>query len=214
MSYYPVYLNLNGKRCVIIGGNDEAECKVVGLASAAAEIVVIASQPNPGIKKLADEGRLTLHQRSYQPGDLAGAWLVFAITTNPDEINQIWTEGEAEKALVNVMDNVPHCNFIAPSLIKQGDLTLAISTNGKAPAIAVRLREKLNAMIGEEYAKFLKMAGQLRQPLAKQYPDFQTRRRLWYQLVDSDVLQLLREGQDDEARQRIYDIMQIWVSEA
>ncbi len=209
MNYYPVYLKLKGKRCVVIGGNDEAECKVVGMLAADGEIVVISPEPSPGIKKLAEQGRIDLHERPYQPGDLAGAWIVFAVTTDATEIAQIWAEGAQVNALVNVMDNVPHCNFIAPSLIKRGDLTVAISTNGKAPAIAVRLRQMLDEIIGPEYGEFLALAGTLRAPLAAKYPSFEERRRMWYELVDSGVLELLREGQHEAVHQRVRDIMQI-----
>ena len=117
---------------------------------------------------------------------------------------------------VNVVDDPPHCSFIAPALLRRGDLTIAISTGGKAPAAAVRLRQQLERLIGSEYAHFLKLAGEIRAPLAARYPDFETRKELWYRLVDSDVLDLLRENHQDAARERIAEIMGIapWDSRA
>lgn len=109
--------------------------------------------------------------------------------------------------LVNVVDDVPLCDFIAPSVIRQGDLTVAISTSGKAPALAVRIRESLEEKFGPEYARFLELAGAIRQSLAEKNPDFNTRRTLWYRLVDSDILDLLRAGDEDAAYQKIEDIM-------
>ena len=88
----------------------------------------------------------------------------------------------------------------------RGDLTVAISTGGKAPAVAVRLRQHLEREIGEEYAQFLEIAGTLRAPLAQKYPDFETRKKLWYEVVDSDVLALLRAGNETGARERITEI--------
>lgn len=209
MEYYPVYLNLKNKYCIVIGGNPEAEGKVAGLLRAGAKVRVIWPEVTPGLAKLAEEGKLRLCKRGYQPGDLAGAFLVISTITDEAVNAQVWAEGEASNALVNVMDDIPHCNFIAPSILRQGDLTIAISTNGKAPALAVRLRQFLEQKIGHEYGRFLSMAGAIRTPLADKYPDLHTRRQMWYQLVDSDVFDLLKEGKDTEARQRFVDIMHI-----
>ena len=207
MEYYPVYLNLTGKMCVVIGGNSDAECKVAGLLRAKADVAVIGPEVTPGLESLAEEGIITWHQREFRPGDLTGAYLVISTITDESINQQVWDEGEANNTMVNVMDVIPHCNFIAPSILRQGDLTVAISTNGKAPALAVRLRQFLEKKLGHEYGRFLALAGAIRSPLADKYPDFQTRRKMWYQLVDSDVLDLLKHGQEDQARQRFAEIM-------
>ena len=209
MEYYPIYLNLKDRNCVVIGGNHEAESKVAGLLDAEARVTVIWPDPNVGLLKLADKGRLTLHLRDYQPGDLAGAFLVICTVRIAPLNEQVWQEAQTRNTLINVMDDIPHCNFIAPSIVRRGDLTLAISTNGKAPALAVRLRQWLERMLGEEYARFLTLAGTLRAPLAARYPDFTTRKEMWYALVDSDVLELLREGKEPEAQRRITEITRV-----
>lgn len=207
MEYYPVYLNLTGKTCVVIGGNPEAECKVAGLLRAKAEVTVIGPEVTPGLAKLAGDGTISWRRRPFRSGDLTGAYLVISTIADEAINRQVWDEGEANNAMVNVMDVIPYCNFIAPSILRQGDLTVAISTNGKAPALAVRLRQFLEKKLGHEYGRFLALAGAIRSPLADKYPDLQTRRQLWYQLVDSDVLDLLKQGQDEQARQRFAEIM-------
>ena len=102
-----------------------------------------------------------------------------------------------------MVDDTPRCNFIAPSILRKGDLTIAISTSGKAPALAVRLKERLQRELGPEYDRFLELAGELREPLARHIPDFETRKALWYELVDSDILDVLAQGNNAAAREII-----------
>jgi siroheme synthase-like protein len=207
VNYYPVYLNLQGRRCVVIGGGPIAEGKVKGLLEVGAQVSLVSPSLTPALQALADEARLTHLRRSYQPGDLAGALLVISATDDRAVNERVWEEASALNLLVNVVDDTPHCNFIAPSILRRGDLAIAISTSGKAPALAVRLRQQLEGLVGDEHARFLELAGTLREPLAARYPSFEQRKALWYQLVDSDVLDLLRSGDEAAARQRITEIM-------
>lgn len=207
MAYYPVFLNLRGRRCVVIGGGRIAEGKVRGLLEAEAAVTVVAPALTPGLRSLVDGGQIACVPRAYQPGDLAEAFLVISATDDRATNEQVWDEATARNLPINVVDDTPHCTFIAPSILRRGDLTIAISTSGKAPALAVRLREELEQRIGDEHARFLELAGTLREPLAARYPDFETRRALWYQLVDSGVLELLRQGDEAAARHRMAEIM-------
>ena len=102
---------------------------------------------------------------------------------------------------------MPYCSVIAPSIVKRGDLQIAISTSGSAPALAVRLRQRLERELGEHYAEFLDAARRLRRPLKEGIPDFEERRRRWYELVDSPVLQLLERGESEAAERLIVGIM-------
>lgn len=207
MQYYPIFLNLAGRRVVVIGGGRLAKEKVEGLLGTEASITVIAPTLLPPINDLAQQQRIIHVPREYQDGDLADAFLAIS-TLNEGESNaRIFQEANARSLALNVVDDPPHCSFIAPSVLRRGDLTVAISTGGKAPAVAVRLRQQLEAQLGAEYARFLEMAGTLRAPLAEKYPDFETRKKLWYDLVDSDVLDLLRAGHESTARQRIAEIL-------
>ncbi len=124
-----------------------------------------------------------------------------------------WEEAQAEGTLINVMDDTEHCNFIAGSVLRQGALTVALSTSGCAPALAVRLRERLQRELGPEYAAFLELMSELRKPLAERYTDFEERRALWYELVDSDIIDHLRAGRPDLARQSAERIVALPVSE-
>ncbi len=207
MSYYPVYLNLMGRRCIVIGGGAVAQGKVKTLLTSDALVTVVSPQITQELKKLADEDRITYVARDYRHGDLARAFLVISATGDRTTNEQVWQEAKEQNLLINVVDDLPHCTFIAPAIMRRGDLVIAISTSGKAPALAARLREQLERAIGNEYARFLELAGTVRAPLAKRYPDFEQRKTLWYQLVDSDVLDLLRQRDEAAARHRIAEIM-------
>lgn len=188
MSYYPVYLDLVGRNAVVVGGTALAEEKVRGLLEAGARV-----------KRMSPE--------DFRAEDLEGAALVIVTDGGQEIRDAVFAEATARNILINTVDDVPRCNWIAPSIVKRGDLTVAISTAGKAPALAVRLRQRLERELGEEHGRFLEMAGAVRGELSRVQPDFERRRELWYQLVDSDVLEKLGQGEEDEARGRFLDIL-------
>ncbi len=207
MKPYPIFLiGLENRHCIVIGGGHEAEYKVKGLLDCQATVTVIQATLTPQLMEWAEEGHFTWLQRPYQRGDLRGAFLIIAERADPETNTQIWIEAEAEEALVNVMDDVDHCNFIAGSVIRQGHLTVSISTSGAAPTLAVRLRQQMEKEFGTQYATFLHWMKALRQPMSQHYPSFGERRERWYALVDSDILALLRQECFETARQRVSQI--------
>ena len=205
--YYPVFLDLRVRPCVVIGGGHLAEEKARGLIAAEAVVTVISPVLTPGMAALAEEGRLLHRPRGYQSGDLEGVFLAISCEQAPEVAETIWQEALSRNILINTVDDVPRCDFIAPSIVRRGDLAIAISTGGKAPALAVRLRQWLEAQLGDEYGRFLSLAGSVRAALARRWPDFATRRELGYRLVDSDVLDLLRQGDEPAAVGRFRAIL-------
>ncbi len=206
-TYYPIYIQLHDQPCVVVGGGKIAEGKVDGLLTAGAPVTVISPNLTPRLHKLAEQNQIMYISRSYKSGDLTGAFLVICATDQSEINHQVWEEASANRQLVNVVDDTPHCNFIAPAILRNGDLMISISTGGKAPALAVRLKEKLQKEVGPEYKRFLELAGQLREPLAHQIPDFETRKSIWYELVDSDALDLLARGDESAAIERISQVV-------
>ena len=202
-TYYPVYIELREQPCVVIGGGKIAEGKVEGLIAAQASVTVISPDLTSGLQMLAEQKQITYIARTYQPGDLSAAFLVICATDQQEINHQVWQEATANRQLVNVVDDTPRCNFIAPSILRKGDLTIAISTSGKAPALAVRLKERFQCELGPEYERFLELAGELREPLARNIPDFETRKALWYKLVDSEIFDVLARGDEEAAREII-----------
>jgi siroheme synthase-like protein len=202
-----VYLDLRDRPCVVVGGGPVAEGKVEGLLEAGARVTVVAPAVTQRLADLASAGRVAWHERAYRRGDLAGAFLAIGGTDDRSVNHEVWEEAARAGVLLNLVDDPPRCGFIAPSVVRRGDLTVAISTGGKAPALAVRLRERIERLVGDEHGAFLDLAGRFRAPLAARFPDFEERRRRWYRLVDSDALDLLRHGDDRAARRRMEEIL-------
>jgi len=201
--FYPAFLDLRGRRAVVIGGGAIAEQKVVGLLAAGARVTVISPGVSRRLEDLAAAGTVTIERRPYRPGDLAGAFLAIAATDDRAANRAVWVEAEARGVLLNAVDDLPHCSFIAPAIHRQGDVAVAVSTAGKSPALAVRLRERIGRLIGPEYATLLELLGELRAELARRVPDARIRTRLWYRIVDSDAIELVRRGDVAGARRRI-----------
>jgi len=206
-TYYPVYIEMRKQSCIVIGGGKIAEGKVEGLLAVEAKVTVISPDLTPHLHELAKQNLITYISRTYQHGDLTGAFMVICATNQAEINHQVWQEASANHQLVNVVDDTPRCNFIAPSILRKGDLTIAISTSGKAPALAVRLKERLQREFGPEYERFLELAGELREPIAKHVPDFETRKALWYQLVDSEILDVLARGDEASAKEIISQVV-------
>ena len=203
MSYYPIYLDLRDRLSVVVGGTALAEEKARGLLAAGARVTVIAPAGTAGLAELARGEALVHLARGFKDGDLAGAALVIVTESDPAVRDAVFAEAREGNVLVNTVDDLPRCNWIAPSILRRGHLTIAISTAGKAPVLAVRLRQRLESEIGFEHARFLEMASEVRAPLAARHPDFEERRARWYRLVDSDVLELLRRGEETAAHGKV-----------
>lgn len=214
MSHYPVYLDLRNRPCFVIGGCGMAEEKVRGLLESRARVTVISPDLSEELNRMAAEGRIDWISRRFRRGDLRTACLVIVVGQPPAVTDAVWEETRGRNILVNTLDDVPHCDFIAPAIVRRGDLTVAISTGGKAPVMAVRLRQKLERELGEEHARFLELAGKVRKPLAQLWPDFATRKELWYRLIDSDVIHLLRRGDEATALNRFEEILGVRPEEA
>ncbi len=208
MNVYPIFLNdLAGRRCVVIGGNNEAERKTKGLLECRADVEVVSPSVTDELAALAARGAITWIRRDYERGDVRGAFLVIVSETNPRRTRPIFEEAQRENVLINAMDDVPHCTFVAGSVLRRGHLTVAISTSGAAPALSVRVREEFEDRFGPEYETFLDWMAALREPMARHFPEFDARRKLWYELVDSDILAHLAEGRPESAWRRLVSVV-------
>lgn len=201
MDVYPIFLtDLQSRRCVVIGGDAEAERKVEGLLAANAAVTVISETLTDNLTLWADERRIVWLPRAWTPGDLRGTWLAIATTRDRALAVRLKDEAETHGVLLNVTDDVPNSNFVAGSVMRRGPLAIAISTSGCSPALAARIRRQLEQTFGPEYADLLELLGDLRQTVAARHPGLEARKALWGQLLDSDILELLRQGQPDQAR--------------
>ncbi len=204
---YPVALELSGRRCVVTGGGGEAERKARALLEADADVIVIAAEVTDGLRDLVRRRELAHVARCYRRGDLAGAFLVIAADAERALRAAVFAEAEAERVLCNAVDDVDHCHFAVPSIVRRGELLVGISTGGRAPALAKRLRRRLAAELGWEWEALVDVLGQTRaDTLQDRTDDFATWAERWRQLLDreEELLDLLRKDRIDEVRARAY----------
>ena len=162
---YLVNLALEGRAAVVVGGGEVAGRKVQDLLAAKAQVTVIAPQLCDGIVALADERLVVAHGRSYRTGDLAGAFVAIAATDDEGINARVAADAAARNVLVNVVDRPALCTFTVPATLRRGDLTLAISTEGRCPALAGILRDELDRRYGPEYAELAGLFGEVRKKM-------------------------------------------------
>ena len=200
-NYYPVFININGRRCVVIGGGNVGEDKVQRLLDCEADVTVISPQVNDGVRKLVAGGKITWLQRQYRPGDLEGAFIAIASTDDNSVNRQIAQEAEQRNILLNVVDVTQLCTFIAPSVARRGEVTIASSTGGASPALARTFREKLVASRILEYADLAPLLSEARSELKRRkitvHPDH------WQACITEDLLDMVQAGNNEEAAETL-----------
>jgi precorrin-2 dehydrogenase len=204
---YPVFLELGGRRAVVIGGGAVRDGKVQGLLDAGAgQVLVVVPGPLGSLKLPTDHPRVLLENRAWEPIDLDGAFLCVAASSDPEERDAIARAGRDRGVLVNVMDDVPNCDFAAPAVVRRGDLLLAISTGGRSPALARRLREALGRQFGAEWEEIVEILHRVRDETLPLLPDLAERSKRWQAALDLDEAEeLVRAGRGDELHQRLRD---------
>jgi siroheme synthase-like protein len=204
---YPVLLELTGRRAVVIGELAVEAGKVEGLLVAGAEVTVIAKGPRAALDRLEGDPRVTVRRRGYRgPADLAGAVICVASAAEPGVRDAIAADARAAVVLVNVMDDVPNCDFAAPAIVRRGDLLIAIGTGGRAPALASRLRAELSERFGPHWTELVEVVGQVRADTLPALPDFEDRSRRWKAALDlAELERLVGAGQPALAATRLRD---------
>lgn len=203
LKYYPVFWDITGKKCVVIGGGDVAARKVARLLDCDAKVCVVSPVLVPELEVLKKDQRIEHIDDEYAGEYLYGASLVIG-ATDDEKVNAAISRDAKTKGIpVNIVDDPQKCDFILPSLVERGDLTIACSTGGNSPALARHLREELEETYGEEYATLLNILGQLRMKMEKNAGVGKT----WFdQLMAAGLLDAIRQKQGDRVKQIIYDI--------
>ncbi|MFQ6082865.1 MAG: bifunctional precorrin-2 dehydrogenase/sirohydrochlorin ferrochelatase [Candidatus Aminicenantia bacterium] len=200
---YPIFLKLDKKRCAVIGGGKTATRKVKTLLEAKAKVTVISPKLTKELKELVENGSIEVIKRRYKEGDLDKYFLIFG-ATDSKEINKIIVkEAKKKKILCNIIDDPSNCDFYVPSTYTQGDLKIAISTNGKSPALARKIREELSNFYGKEVALFLNLLGSLRKKIKVKFPDERKRRKILFKIVNSQSLSSLKDKNKKEIKKEI-----------
>jgi siroheme synthase-like protein len=197
--YYPVFLSIRGKRCAVVGGGEVALRKAKVLLDYGADVVVISPHICPELAELYRTGKLCAIDREYRSNDLAGVFIVIA-ATDDNRINRLVSSDARKKGvLVNVVDDADKSDFIIPSRLSKGNITIAISTGGKSPALARKLRLKLEDDLGDEYALLVDIIGEVRAELKEQQVKVDA--DAWQEALDLEfLLGLIRKGGTEEAR--------------
>ncbi|WP_227766201.1 precorrin-2 dehydrogenase/sirohydrochlorin ferrochelatase family protein [Zhaonella formicivorans] len=201
--YYPISLNLCNKKCLVVGGGKVAERKVMALLECGGQVVVVSPQLTEKLRDLAGEGLIRHVAREYSNFDLEDAFLVVSATAREDVNKKIAEECFERNILVNVVDDPAKCNFIVPATVRRGDLTISISTGGKSPALAKKIRKELELQYGDEYAQFLEIMGEIRKRVIESISEQEKRQEIFNRLVEEDFLELLKAGQEQLVKERI-----------
>ncbi|MCH8309619.1 MAG: bifunctional precorrin-2 dehydrogenase/sirohydrochlorin ferrochelatase [Chloroflexi bacterium] len=195
--YYPVFIDVNQRRCIIIGGGNIGQEKVEKLLECDAEVFVISPEVNPRVKEMASDNEISWDKREYRQGDLEGAFIAIAATDDNKVNRQIAQEATERNVLLNVVDVTHLCTFIAPSVARRGEVTIATSTGGASPALARTFREKLTSSRILEFADLAPILAQARTELREKgvtvVPDH------WQTQITEELLDMVQAGQSDQA---------------
>ncbi|MFH1382032.1 MAG: bifunctional precorrin-2 dehydrogenase/sirohydrochlorin ferrochelatase [Chloroflexota bacterium] len=197
--YYPVFMNLTGRKCAVAGGGKVAWRKVKSLLDASASVTVISPALCPELEQLAEKNTIHILRKTYVPADLEGAVLVIAATDEPDTNRKVAEEARRRGIPVNVVDNAEQSDFIAPSYLRRGDLTIAVSTAGDSPALSRKIRTQLEQTFGTEYISLVALVGEVRNELKQR--GITPSSDKWQEALDLNrLITLVQAGQIEEAK--------------
>jgi len=197
--YFPIFLDLHGRPCLVVGAGAIATGKARQLLNYGAVLTIVAPQATEEVREWARSGRVNYHAREFRESDLDGQKLVIGSTDSPDVNRAVYEAADRRGIMANIVDVPELCSFVYGSLVERGDLQIAISTSGRSPSFASHLRKQLEAQFGEEYGTYLDILGQCREIAKKRFPDMEQRKAVLDRVMRLDLLELIREGKREEA---------------
>jgi len=207
MRYYPVQLDIRGRRCLVVGGGAVGTRKVDGLLACGARVTVVSPQVTEDLRRLGADGAITLWEREYAAADLAGMFLVIGATDDEDLNRRLSADAGQLKILCNIADRPDTCNFILPAVVQRGDLVITVSTSGKSPALAKKLRRALEGQFGEEYAVLLDLMGAIRKRLLAQEHAPEAHKPVFEIIIRSDILTWIRDGRMQDVNRLLKEVL-------
>jgi precorrin-2 dehydrogenase/sirohydrochlorin ferrochelatase len=195
MRYYPIHLDIQNRCCLVVGGGSVATRKVTTLLDCGAKVTVVSPAATKRLHEWAKSGLITLKERRYQSQDLTGMFLVIGATDDEALNRRISSDAECLNILCNIADRPEVCNFILPSIVQRDDLIITISTSGKSPALAKKLRKTLADQFGKEYGDFLRLMGAIRTKLLSVSHEPEAHKHLFEQLISSNLIVMIRDKQ-------------------
>jgi precorrin-2 dehydrogenase/sirohydrochlorin ferrochelatase len=201
MGYYPIFVELQDRRCLVIGGGREAQRKVKGILAAGGRVTVIAPKLTRDLQRQVAEGQIDLQQREYREGDLEGYEVVMVATDDGAVNAQVAAEGKRRRVWVNAADDPKNCDFILPAVIRRGRITIASSTGGASPALARRLREELEAYMTDDIPALADLLAEVRQELRSR--SIAPSAEVWQAAIDEELRVLLAQRKHRQAKARL-----------
>ena len=198
MKYYPVNLDINNRPCLVVGGGGVGTRKVKTLVDCGAAVTVVSLETSRQLDQMAADGLISLEKRAYQASDLDEIFLVIGATDDEVLNRRIHADAEHLNTLCNIADRPEICNFILPAIVNRGDLVLAVSTSGKSPAYAKKLRKELEIQFGAEYEPFLRLMGSIRARLLSEKHEPEAHKPLFEELITAGLLDLIKENREEE----------------
>ncbi len=206
MKFYPVSLDISDKKCVVIGGGEVAERKIMRLLECGARVVLVGKSIIPGLRAMSEEGVIEHVPCDYSEEHIEGAFLVIGATDRDDVNERIYRDSNSRGILVNIVDEPARCNFIVPAIFRRKDLLIAISTGGKSPALAGRLRKSMEEKYGPEYGILLDIMGNLRKKIIARGGTPEVNKKIFESILDSDILRHIRKEEWDKAGKIVKDL--------
>ncbi len=205
---YPLFLDINEKPCLIVGGGAVAYRKAMSLLKCGAKVIVVAPELSEKMKKLVDSKKITYIDGFFKPEHMEDVTLAFGCTDMPEVNRAVYVVAMARGVLVNIVDQPKLCSFMVPAVVRRGDLSLAISTSGKSPAVAKKARKSLEKEFGEEWAIYLDMMGKARETVLKTIDDQARRETIFNNLADSDLLDKIKNDDMAGAKRLVKEIIE------
>jgi precorrin-2 dehydrogenase/sirohydrochlorin ferrochelatase len=207
MRYYPIYLDIRDRNCLVVGGGSVGTRKVETLLECGAKVMVVSIDAAEKLKKFSDRNVIQLKERAFQSADLDNMFLVIGATDSEALNFEIYAAARRRGVLCNIADRPEACNFILPSIVNRGDLIIAISTSGKSPAFAKKLRKQLEAQLGNEYAEFLDLMGAIRKKLLSKDHEPESHKHLFEQLIGRDLVQMIKNADIENINALLLEVL-------
>lgn len=206
MRYYPVNLDIQNRKCLVVGGGSVGTRKVMTLLECGAIVTVVDPDVAEELLELAEKNMIELKKRHYESSDIEGMFLVIGATDN-EELNwQINKDAERQNKLCNIADRPEACNFILPSIVNRGNLVITISTSGKSPAFAKKMRQDLEKQFGEEYDEFLQLMGAIRKKALSEKHEPEAHKHLFEKLINRGLIDMIRNHDEERINSLLLEI--------
>lgn len=207
-NYYPINLNLENKKCLVVGAGRVAQRKVMRLLECGAKVRVISPKISAALRTLAERKKIIFRNRRVNLKDLNGVYLVIAATSDRRLNSAVSSYSRKKGILINVVDSPKECNFTLPSILRRGALTISVSTDGISPALAKKIRQDLEQRFGVEYAKLLRIMKEMRPQALKKIKKIQPRKAFFQKALQPYILGLIKRNKEKQAKRKLERILE------